>query len=473
MQRYLKRPKNLPPGPWGLPVVGSLFSLGKEPHITLMDMAKEYGNVFSINLGGQRVVVLNGFKAVREALVKKAEAFAGRPTLVLTQELTEGQGIVTADYGPTWREQRRFTLTTLRNFGLGKQSFEGKIMEEIDYFLQAFREKGSEPFKPDHIIEIGVSNIVCSINFGRRFDYKDPQFQLLVDMIYRFSEIGTNAAAVNFFPILMHMPIPEIREVFQIDKIMKKFLNGMIDQHKDTLDPEDHRDFIDAYLCEIEKRKMDTSEESSAFTERYLYHILNDMIFAGTETMSSTIRWGLLYMIVYPEIQERVYQELYSVVGADSLPSITDKSRLPYTEATLMEIQRMANITALTFPHKTTRDTELAGYDIPKETPIYVNLYSVHVDPEEWQEPDVFRPERFLNDNGKCVHNPALMPFSAGKRACPGENLAKMELFLFFSSLLYSFKLSPTPDNPTPSIDKHYGISLNPSPFKICTSPRR
>ena len=294
-------------------------------------------------------------------------------------------------------------------------------MEEIDYFLAAFREKGTEPFKPDHIIEIGVSNIVCSINFGRRFDYKDPQFQLLVDMIYRFSEIGTNAAAVNIFPILMKMPIPEIREVFQIDKIMKKFLYSMIDQHKDTRDPSIQRDFIDAYLCEIERRKLqsnddnDDVESTSAFTERYLYHILNDMIFAGTETMSSTIRWGLLYMIVYPEIQEKVYQELVSVVGQECLPSITDKCRLPYTEATLMEIQRMANITALTFPHKTTKDTELEGYEIPKDTPIYVNLYSVHVDPAQWKEPEIFRPERFLNEEGRVVHTPALMPFSAGK----------------------------------------------------------
>ncbi len=320
---------------------------------------------------------------------------------------------MTADYGPVWREQRRFTLSTMRNFGLGKQSFEGKIMEEIDHFLAAFHEKGSEPFQPDHIVEIGVSNIVCSINFGRRFDYKDPQFQLLVDMIYRFSEIGTNAAAVNIFPILMKMPIPEIREVFQIDKIMKKFLFSMIDQHKETCDPNAHRDFIDAYLCEIERRKLQTDSESSMFTERYLYHILNDMIFAGTETMSSTIRWGLLYMIVYPEIQEKVYQELVSVVGKER-PSITDKPRLPYTEATLMEIQRMANITALTFPHKTTKDTELEGYNIPKDTPIYVNLYSVHVDPTQWKDPEVFRPERFLGDDGKAIHRPALMPFSAG-----------------------------------------------------------
>lgn len=91
-------PGKLPPGPWGLPLIGSIFSLGKQPHLTLMDMAKKYGNVFTLNLAGQLVVVLNGYESVREALVKKAGVFAGRPHLALTQELTEGQGKIILSY---------------------------------------------------------------------------------------------------------------------------------------------------------------------------------------------------------------------------------------------------------------------------------------------------------------------------------------------------------------------------------------
>ncbi|XP_033639373.1 cytochrome P450 2J6-like [Asterias rubens] len=475
VRQYRRRPKNLPPGPWGLPIIGSLLSLGTNPHLTFLEMTKTYGKVFRMNLAGQRVVVVNGFEAVREALVKNASAFAGRPKMALFHELTEGQGIVTSDYGPVWREQRRFTLQTLRNFGFGKRSFETKITEEIHHMLAAFREKGSEAFQADHILEISASNVVSSLNFGRRFDYKDPQFQLLVDMIYRFSEIGTNAAAANFFPFLIKLPLPNIREMFHISDIIESFLMGIINQHKETYDPKAKRDFIDAYLGEIARRQQESPSDdatSASFTEKYLYHILNDLIFAGTETMSSTLRWALLYMIVFPDVQEKIQAELDSVLEKDQLPSIEDRQNLPYTEATLMEVQRMANITALPYPHKTTEDTELCGFSIPKDTPIYINLYSVHIDPTQWVEPEKFRPERFLGENGKVQNRPALMPFSAGRRACPGENLAKMELFLFFSSMLHAFKISAAPENPQPSIEKHYGISLNPSPFKICTTPR-
>ncbi|XP_063958165.1 cytochrome P450 2U1-like isoform X1 [Lytechinus pictus] len=387
--------------------------------------------------------------------------------------------IVVADWGPVWREQRRFTLTSLRNFGFGKENFEGEIQEEIRYMLAAFKEKEGSSFNSDHIVEIAVSNVVCNFNFGRRFEYQDPKFQLLVDSIYRFAEIGTNAAAVNFFPFLKHLPIPEIREVFEIDKVVRSFLERMIEDHKETFDETRQRDFIDAYLLEIKRRQEalkngeKISEVDASFTETYLFHILNDLIFAGTETMSSTIRWAILYMIVQPEVQRKVQDELDAVIASGELPSWRNRNRTPYTEATLMEIQRMANITALTFPHKTTEDTDLAGYSIPKDTHVFINLYSVHVDPTLWKEPDKFMPERFLNEDGTVIHNPALMPFSAGRRACPGEKLARMELFLFFSSMLRYFTLIPAPENPNPSIYKNYGISLNPKPYKICVIQRQ
>ncbi|XP_033110562.1 cytochrome P450 2U1-like [Anneissia japonica] len=473
VQRWSKnRMQNLPPSPWGLPFLGNILSIGENPHLTFMEMAKVYGNVFSVRMGRQRVTVLNGADVIREALVKQGRVFEGRPHLALTSMLTDGQGIVTADSCPKWKEQRRFTLHALRNFGVGKNSLEGKVMEEIGYLLSAMREKGKAAFNMDHFLEISVSNVICNVCFGRRFQYNEASFQLLVDSIYRFSEIGTTAAAVNFFPFLRHFPTPELKEVFQINQVMQKFLHGMIHDHKQTYDPELKRDFIDAYLGEIKRREVECPEQQNFFNETYLFHIINDLIFAGTETMSSTLRWALLYMIVFPDVQEKVQAELDRVCQG-SVPSLKNRPNLPYTEATLMEIQRMANITALSYPHKTTESTELCGYNIPAGETIFVNLYSVHVDPKCWKDPEVFRPERFLDGNGNVISTqPGLMPFSAGRRGCPGETMARMELYLFFTSLFHNFKITSSPDNPSPSIAKHYGISLNPSTFNICVSER-
>ncbi|XP_071962863.1 cytochrome P450 2U1-like [Antedon mediterranea] len=473
VQRWSKtRTDNLPPGPWGLPFLGNVLSIGKNPHLTFMEMAKVYGDVFCVKMGSQRVTVLNGAEVIREALVKQARVFEGRPHLALTNMLTDGQGIVTADCCPKWKEQRRFTLQVLRNLGGGKSNLEAKMMEEIGYLLSAMKDKGSNSFNMDHFLEISVSNVICNVCFGRRFAYNEASFQLLVDSIYRFSEIGTTAAAVNFFPFLRHFPTPELKEVFQIDNAMRKFLHGMIHEHKQTYDPELKRDFIDAYLEEIKRREAECPDQQNFFNEKYLFHIINDLIFAGTETMSSTLRWALLYMIVFQDVQAKVQEELDTVCNG-SVPSLKHRSKLPYTEATLMEIQRMANITALSYPHKTTESTELCGYNIPAGETIFVNLYSVHVDPKCWKDPEVFRPERFLDADGNVVTSqPGLMPFSAGRRGCPGESLARMELYLFFTSLFHTFKISSSPDNPSPSIDKHYGISLNPSPFNVCVSER-
>lgn len=217
-------------------------------------------------------------------------------------------GIVSADYGSIWREQRRFTLQTLRNFGFGKQSFEGNIQEEIVHMLDAFGETTCKPFNANHIMETSVSNVVCSINFGQRFQYDDPCFRKLVQSIYRFSEIGTNASAVNYFPILRRLPFPELKEVYEIEKTMKDFMYGMIENHKNTKKPGINRDLIDGYLHEIDRRKEEglNDEASRSFNEVYLYHTLSDLLFAGTETMSSTLRWGILYMIKFPHVQAKV-----------------------------------------------------------------------------------------------------------------------------------------------------------------------
>ncbi|XP_070577761.1 cytochrome P450 2D15-like [Ptychodera flava] len=471
-ERGSKRHEKMPPGPRGLPVFGNLLSLGTNPHLTFVEMAKQFGSVFTIRIGSEPIVVLNGYKAVKDTLIAKSLLFAGRPKMPLTEELTKGKGIVTADYGDTWKTQRKFTLKTLKEYGMGRPAMEKNITKEMECLTKAFSEKKLQPFEVDKYLQVSIANIVCSVTFGSRYEYGDPQLLTLLHLIDRFCEIGPASTMVNFFPFLKHVPFGPVKEVFTNNEIMTQYVNSVIRQHGETIDYNRLRDFIDAYMDEIRKQNNNDTNKETSFNEEYLFYLLNDLFFAGTETMSVTLRWGLLYMIAFPDIQKKVQDEIDAVVGADRLPSLADKPHLPYTEAAMLEIQRMANITALTFPHKTLDDVQLYDHVIPKDTTVFVNLYSVHVDETQFPEPDKFDPGRFLNENGRVKQNPALLAFSAGRRRCPGEELATSELFLFFTGLLQRFSFQNPPGSPQPTLEKVFGISLVPHPYKVVAVPR-
>ncbi len=139
-----------------------------------------------------------------------------------------------------------------------------------------------------------------------------------------------------------------------------------------------------------------------------------NLFVAGIETSSTTIRWTLLYMMAYPDIQGKVQQELDTVIGRNRMPEWNDRLELPYTEAVLREIQRIRTIAPLGFPHEVSKDTKLNGYDIPKGSLVFSNIWAAHNDPDVWSEPDQFKPERFLDENGKLRHREELIPFSIG-----------------------------------------------------------
>ena len=193
----------------------------------------------------------------------------------------------------------------------------------------------------------------------------------------------------------------------------------------------------------------------------------------GTETPSSVLIWILFYAVKYPDVQARLHRELDDVIGnANRLPELSDKPNLPYLEAFIAEVQRIVSETPLAVPHSTTRDTSLAGFFIPRDTTVFVNLWAIHHDPDCWKDPFCFRPERFLNEQGR-VRVEGIMPFSAGIRSCPGEKFGRNAVFLYAARLLYSFKFECPNDKVLPHVeDSDYGIVLDCQPFEILALER-
>lgn len=197
---------------------------------------------------------------------------------------------------------------------------------------------------------------------------------------------------------------------------------------------------------------------------------MTDLFSAGMETTSTTLRWGLLLMMKYPEIQENVQKEIEKVIGSGE-PRLIHRKQMPYTDAVIHEIQRFANIVPTNVPHATTQDVTFKEFFIPKGTQVIPLLYSVLRDKEYFEKPEEFYPQHFLDSEGNLVNNEAFIPFSAGKRSCAGETLAKMELFLFFTTLLQNFTFQAPPGAKL-DLSGAVGFTTPPLKHEICAIPR-
>ncbi|XP_036610276.1 cytochrome P450 2J2-like [Trichosurus vulpecula] len=470
LAQYLQRRRrhlNYPPGPPGLPIVGNFFQLDFTNHQNIFPkLARQYGNIFCTRVGNFTFVMVSGLPLIKEVLVNQDQVFIDRPDFPIHSHVFKTFGLVMSN-GQGWRQQRRFALMTLRNFGLGKKTLEDRIKEEARYLTEAIEEEKGQPFDPHFQINNAVSNIICSITFGHRFDYHDSQFR---EMLKTLDDIMVLQARwecqlFNVFPgIMKFLPGAHLRS-FRKWKKLESFVKHVIKQHKEDLNPDDTRDFIDAYLKEMSKENI-----HSSFHEENLVFCTLDLFLAGTETTSTTLRWALLYMALYPEIQGKIQAEIDRVVGQSRQPTMADKENMPYTNAAIHEVQRMGNIVPFNVPRVAIVDTTVAGYHVPKGAILSTNLTGLNRDPNEWATPETFNPEHFL-ENGQFKKREAFLPFSIGKRVCLGEQLARTELFLFFTSLLQKFKFQAPPNSHlSPKI--RYASTLSPASYQICALPR-
>ncbi|XP_067415150.1 cytochrome P450 2D6 [Emydura macquarii macquarii] len=469
-----KRWNNYPPGPVSFPFIGNLLQLNiYQPHFTIVKLSKTFGKIFSLQVGWQNLVVLTGLEAVKEALVHKSEDFADRPPFSLFDSLgfrKNCEGLMMARYGHGWKELRRFVLCNLRNFGLGKRSLNQRVTEEARCLCAAFSSKNGCSFDPRFLVNSAVGNVMCSLTFGNRFEYNNEKFLRLLHLIEEAFNIGAGLTSqiLNMMPWLVHIPGPH-NKVFQPYNDSFNILREIVKEHKETRDPAFNRDLIDAFLEEIEKAKRDPE---SSFNKDNLIFTIFDLFGAATETTTVTLCWALLYMLLYPDVQRRVHEEIDKVIGRDRLPEMEDQVNLPYTNAVIHETQRYCDVVFAGVPRTTYRDTEVQGFFIPKKTIIIAFLSSVLKDETVWEKPHQFYPEHFLNADGQFVKQEAFLPFSAGRRMCLGEQLARKELFLFFTTLLQRFTFHNPENQPRPREDGRYVIIHSPDSYELCAIPR-
>ncbi|XP_051482028.1 cytochrome P450 2J6-like isoform X2 [Apus apus] len=463
--------RRFPPGPTPYPIFGNLLQMNFQIHHEILKkMAKSHGNVFTLWILNNPVVVLQGFKAVKEGLTVHAGDVAGRPVNAVFNFFTHGNGVMFSN-GRLWKQQRRFGLATMRKMGVGKKSQEIQLQEEATHLVEYLRKMDGKPLDPTMPVVHTVSNVICSVIFGHRFSEDDENFLHLIESVDTIAAFGNSFSFFVFelFPWFATHFLASVKQAISSKNFVNALLAKEIESHKERRKQNENQDFIDYYLDEIDKTKGDAD---ATYDEENLMQSIFDLFLAGTETTATTLCWALLYMVLYPDIQEKVQKELDAVLGCSHLICYEDRKQLPYTNAVVHEIQRYSNIILIALPRQSLRDTELLGFPVPKNTIILANIDSVLSDPGKWETPDQFNPGHFLDKDGNFVNREAFLPFSIGQRVCMGELLARMELFIIFSTLLQAFKFTLPEGVKEVNTKLVFGSTMKPSPYQLCAIPR-
>lgn len=431
-------------------------------------MFEKYGGIYTVYLGRARSVLITDINIIKETATKQADNFSDRFLPPILAWTIGNDGSLFFQNGPVWKERRKFVMQAFRNFGVGKKSLEYKINEEARALMEVWTDiKG--PFDPSMYTTFIIANVICSINFGKRFDYKDEEFRTTIDTFRGFFGETSLTGIANSFPFLLRTPF--YSHFYKTINYLKGYVGKHLKEHEETLDKEDVRDFIDMYLLEI-KRQQESGEEV-IFKPEQAWRAVMEIFGGGTDTTTNTLLYAMLLTSMNLEIQEKVQEEIDRVIGGDRQPSYEDRDNMPYTSAVLMEVQRFRPVAVLVPPHGVFEDTQLAGYNIPKGTQIFFNLWGLFHDPKVWKNPNQFDPTHFLSEDGKSIRKrEEFIPFGLGRRSCIGEHLAKMELFLFFTNLMQRFKFSLPKEDPIPCLDPDVGILARPVKYRICAELR-
>uniref|UniRef100_A0A673CBW0 Cytochrome P450, family 1, subfamily C, polypeptide 2 n=1 Tax=Sphaeramia orbicularis TaxID=375764 RepID=A0A673CBW0_9TELE len=386
---------------------GQRHAAGSNASHHLAKLAKKYGNVYQIRLGCSDIVVLNGDKAIRPALIQHSTEFAGRPNFISFQSVSGGKSMTFTNYSKQWKMHRKIAQSTIRAFSSAnsqtKKAFEQQIVAEATELVEIFLKHSTEGqyFNPAHELTVAAANVIC--------------FRALLQNVDKFGQTVGAGSLVDVMPWLQSFPNP-VRSIFKNFKDLNRdffmFVRNKVEEHRETFDPEVTRDMSDAIIGVIDKADSD-----NGLTTDHTEGTVSDLIGAGLDTVSTALHWILLLLQV-------------------------------------------------------TFNVTIEGQFIPKDTVVFINQWSINHDPLSERTP-YLNPSRFLDENGsldKDITN-SVMIFSAGKRRCIGDQIAKVEIFLFFAILLHqcTFEKCPTQDL---SLDCSYGLTLKPLDYKICAKLR-
>ncbi|KAK7443503.1 hypothetical protein VKT23_015676 [Stygiomarasmius scandens] len=470
----------LPPGPRGLPIIGNVLDLQTTgSYLQFTEWKKKYGPIFSLNLLGQSVIVLNNHKVAGDLLDRRSTIYSDRPRFIVVFEYLTGSLLFSAaPYGDYWRRVRKTAHESLN--------------PRAASYVQPFQEREAatlaltmvdDPNNWDDHLKRSAASAILSVVYGfppiKRSD--DPLIARIMAHMHRTVEGGTTGAnLVEVFPILKHVPswmAKWKRNAVHYCQEDTKFFEELLAYVQAAIDKGDPTPcFTTSWIQNAQK---------SGLNRREIAWLSGTMFGAGVETASAAQAGFIMAMLQYPDVLCKAQEEVDRVVGRDRVPSFKDRERMPYFRAMVREILRWWPPGPIGVPHRLTQDDVYEGYLLPKGSTMIYNVWAMNFDPDVYG-PDVedFRPERFLDASGQNdvvppdTHQQGHVTYGFGRRACVGLNVANNAIFITLAFLVWAVDIKPAKDvNGKPIIPSRQdciddGLIVRPKTFKCEITPR-
>ncbi|KAG7958136.1 hypothetical protein I3843_10G004300 [Carya illinoinensis] len=446
LRRLEDRQGKLPPGPRWWPVVGNIFQLGWAPHESFVKLARKHGPIMTLWLGSMSTVVISSSEVARVMFKNHDAVLAGRKIYESMKGNYGNEGsLVTAQYGPHWRLLRRLCTTEffVTNRLEATRAVRGRCIDGLVQFIEDASANGTEGIDVGRFFFLMSFNLIGNLMFSK--DLLDPKSERGAKFFYHAGKVMEFAGKPNvadFMPILRWMDPQGIRRKtqFHVERAFE-IAGGFIGERMESLENENSEEKRKDYLDVLMEFRGDGVEEPSRFSPRTINVVVFEMFTAGTDTTTSTLEWAMAELLHNPETLKKVQAELRSTISPGKRLEEKDIESLPYLKAVIKETLRIHPPLPFLVPHMSMDSCKMLGYYIPKDTQILVNVWAIGRDPTTWDEPLVFKPERFLEPNTVDFkgHHFEFIPFGSGRRICPAMPLAARVLPLALGSLLHRF----------------------------------
>ena len=459
-------PEQLPPGPRGLPIFGSLLDVRNDSHLAITRLTQLYGDVCLLRFGSVPTVIISHPELLKDAFdrTELADRWVGQIMDILSQQ----KDLVMAPYGEHWRRMQRFAnreLLSARNLATVRERHIEQVVNALVDRVCQLADSG-EPFAPAPELARSNSTLMFRAIFGRDDDnsreFQEQRAALLAYVDWIFAS-ATAANLADYIPWLRILPNNSLKEAHRQREIGTAIMDSLVEaaRNRPGLD-------LSAPTCLVEV--MLARVESGEITEDMINDLGMDLMVAGVDTSAQTVNWFLLLMANRPDIQAKIHEELDRVIGRDALPTVEDRTRLPYFFGCLAESMRFRTIGPLAVPHKASVETEVGGYRIPAGAQVLGNIHSIHQDARFWDSPGEFVPERFLplsdGSPSPALSSTAFIPFGTGHRRCPGRRFAETAVWLHLTRLFQRLRFA-APNGAPVSEDEVFGLSVSPAPYAL------
>ncbi|XP_059278048.1 premnaspirodiene oxygenase-like [Lycium ferocissimum] len=433
--------KRLPPGPWKLPILGSMLHMvGGLPHRVLRDLAKKYGPIMHLQLGEVSVVVITSSEMAKEVLKTHDLAFASRPKLLASKlVLYNCSDIAFCPYGDYWKQMRKICVLEVLN-AKNVRSSSSIRRDEVLRLVEFFRSSSSsEPVNVTKRIALFTSLIICRSAFGNVLKEQDEFIQVMkkVTALLEGFDVADIFPSLKFLHVLSGMKGKMMELHHKVDTIAENVIN----EHKKNLATGKtngelgREDLIDVLL-----RLMKDGGLQFPITNDNIKAIIYDMFAAGTETTSTTLDWAMAEMIKNPGIIAKAQAEVREAFRGKETFDENDVEELKYLKLVIKETLRLHPPLPLMLPRECREEVDISGYTIPLKTKVIVNIWAIGRDPKYWDDAESFKPERFEQSSVDFAgNNFEFLPFGSGRRICPGISFGLANVYLPLAQMLYHF----------------------------------